>query len=100
MNIDFTDKRVLVSGSTGGIGFAAAKGFLAAGASVVVNGRSNASVEAAVARLREVGAEVAGFAGDLGTAEACARLGRTPSRPRHRRQQHRRLRAPRLLRDA
>lgn len=74
MNINFTDKRVLVTGSTGGIGFAAAKGFLAAGASVVINGRSAESVDAAVASLRKVGAAVEGFAGDLGTAEACGRL--------------------------
>ncbi|MET0428220.1 MAG: SDR family oxidoreductase [Microvirga sp.] len=74
MNIDFTGKRVLVTGSTVGIGFAAARGFLASGARVVVNGRSTAGVEAAIAGLLEVGATVEGFAGDLGTAEACARL--------------------------
>ncbi|TRW14486.1 SDR family NAD(P)-dependent oxidoreductase [Glacieibacterium frigidum] len=74
MNIDFTDKRVLVTGSTAGIGFAAAKGFLAAGASVVINGRSEDSVEAAVAFLRKVRPKVDGFAGDLGTAKAYERL--------------------------
>ncbi|WP_235889334.1 SDR family NAD(P)-dependent oxidoreductase [Glacieibacterium frigidum] len=63
-----------MTGSTGGIGFAAAKGFLAAGASVVVNGRSEESVAAAVASLREVGPTVEGFAGDLSMAEACERL--------------------------
>lgn len=74
MNIDFTNKRVLVTGSTAGIGFAAAKGFLAAGAMVVVNGRSADSVEKAVARLLEDGPSVGGFAGDLGKSEDCARL--------------------------
>jgi NAD(P)-dependent dehydrogenase (short-subunit alcohol dehydrogenase family) len=74
MNIDFTGRRVLVTGSTSGIGFATAKGFLAAGANVVINGRSEASVAAAIARLGADGARVAGFAGDLGTEEACARL--------------------------
>ena len=40
MNIDFTGRHVLVTGSTSGIGFATAKGFLEAGAHVVINGRS------------------------------------------------------------
>jgi NAD(P)-dependent dehydrogenase (short-subunit alcohol dehydrogenase family) len=75
MKIDFTNRRVLVTASTGGIGFAAAQGFLAAGASVIINGRSNASVQAAVGRLTDTGSgRVQGFAGDLGTEEACSRL--------------------------
>ncbi|MEU3623026.1 oxidoreductase [Amycolatopsis coloradensis] len=74
MNIDFTGRRVLVTGSTGGIGFAAAQGFLGAGASVVINGRSGTSVEAATARLGGPQPSLAGFAGDLGTESACARL--------------------------
>lgn len=74
MNIDFTGRRVLVTGSTAGIGFAAVEGFLAAGARVVVNGRSEAGVAAATARFGGVGERVAGFAGDLGEADACARL--------------------------
>jgi NAD(P)-dependent dehydrogenase (short-subunit alcohol dehydrogenase family) len=74
MHIDFTGRRVLITGSTGGIGFAAAQGFLAAGASVVVNGRSEKSVAGAVARLGATSARVAGFAGDLGGEAACAEL--------------------------
>ncbi|WP_338664135.1 SDR family oxidoreductase [Pararoseomonas sp. SCSIO 73927] len=74
MIIDFTGRRVLVTGSTGGIGFAAARGYLAAGASVVINGRSEASVATAVERLGETGPSIAGFAGDLGTEAGCARL--------------------------
>lgn len=74
MLVDFTDRRVLITGSTSGIGFAAAKGFLAAGASVVINGRSETSVGAALARLDNASSRVAGFAGDLGTAAACSRL--------------------------
>lgn len=74
MIIDFTDRRVLVTGSTSGIGFAAVQGFLAAGASVVINGRSEATVAAALARLQDAGSRVSGFAGDLGTEAACSRL--------------------------
>lgn len=74
MNIDYTNQRVLITASTAGIGFAAAEGFLAAGANLVINGRSHKSVEAALARLSRYGERVQGFAGDLGTAEACSRL--------------------------
>lgn len=70
MNIDFTGKRILVTGSTGGIGFAAAEGFIVAGGQVVINGRSEESVSRALARLE--GAQ--GFAGDLSNAEDCERL--------------------------
>lgn len=74
MRIDFSGRRVLITGSTSGIGFAAAKGFLAAGASVVINGRSETSVGAAMARLGSSRSTVNGFAGDLGTESACSRL--------------------------
>ncbi|MBC7799345.1 MAG: SDR family oxidoreductase [Gemmatimonadaceae bacterium] len=79
MVIDFTGRTVLVTGSTGGIGFASAQGFLAAGASVVINGRSETSVDAAIARLGDARLDdarssVTGFVGDLGTDAGCARL--------------------------
>ena len=45
---DFTGRRVFVTGSTLGIGRAAAEAFLAAGATVAVNGRTAESVERAV----------------------------------------------------
>lgn len=44
MQIDLSDKLAIVSGSTAGIGFAIASGLAAAGATVVVNGRSQAAV--------------------------------------------------------
>ena len=49
---DFTGRRVLVTGSTLGIGRAAAEAFLAAGATVAINGRTTESVERAI---REMG---------------------------------------------
>lgn len=47
----------LVTGSSAGIGLALARGLAGAGARVVVNGRTPATVEAAVARLRQEGGE-------------------------------------------
>lgn len=37
MKIDFTNRRIFVTGSTRGIGFTAAEAFVAAGAQVVIN---------------------------------------------------------------
>ena len=51
MVIDLSGKNAVVSGSTSGIGFAIARGLAAAGAGVVVSGRSQKSVDAALSRL-------------------------------------------------
>ncbi len=44
MQIDLTGKTAIVTGSTGGIGFAIAKGLAESGATVVVNGRKQYAV--------------------------------------------------------
>ena len=68
-------KRALVTGSTAGIGHAIARALAAEGARVVVNGRTDAAVDAVVAELRkDTGADVAGFAGDLIAAAEAERL--------------------------
>ena len=71
MNIDLSGKSALVTGSTAGIGYAIATGLAASGASVVLNGRKQATVDAAVARLAgEVKeAKVRGVAADVSTAD-------------------------------
>ncbi|ALM82554.1 SDR family NAD(P)-dependent oxidoreductase [Bordetella sp. N] len=76
MKIDLTGKTAIVSGSTKGIGLATAKGLAASGAAVVVNGRAQKDVDAAVAAVKAAspGAQVHGFAGDLGTAQGCDAL--------------------------
>jgi NAD(P)-dependent dehydrogenase (short-subunit alcohol dehydrogenase family) len=71
MHIDLTGKIAIVTGSTEGIGFAIAKGLANAGATVVVNGRTAAKVDAAVAHL---GSKARGVAADLGTTEGHATL--------------------------
>ena len=45
MHIDLSGKTALVTGSTAGIGHAIARGLAAAGADVVINGRSKAKVD-------------------------------------------------------
>jgi len=69
MDLQLTTKKVLVSGSTAGIGFAIASRFAQEGSAVVVNGRSEQRVNEAVARLRaeQKDAQVTGLAADLAT---------------------------------
>jgi NAD(P)-dependent dehydrogenase (short-subunit alcohol dehydrogenase family) len=76
MKIDLSGKTALVTGSTSGIGHAIAKGLAAAGASVVVNGRTQAKVDAAVAALAkaEPDSMVRGIAADVSTAAGCKAL--------------------------
>jgi NAD(P)-dependent dehydrogenase (short-subunit alcohol dehydrogenase family) len=76
MKIDLSGKTALVTGSTSGIGHAIAKGLAAAGASVVVNGRGQAKVDAAVAALAKVlpGSKLRGIAADVSTAAGCEAL--------------------------
>ncbi|WP_299624651.1 SDR family oxidoreductase [uncultured Tateyamaria sp.] len=53
-----TGRRALITGSSQGIGFALAKGMAAAGAEIVLNGRDEGKLEAAVAELQDTGATV------------------------------------------
>jgi NAD(P)-dependent dehydrogenase (short-subunit alcohol dehydrogenase family) len=70
MDLDLNGRTAFVSGSTAGIGLAIATGLAGAGAAVIVNGRTQARVDQAIAAVRaEVpGANVQGLAADLGTA--------------------------------
>jgi hypothetical protein len=76
VDLQLTGKLALVSGSTAGIGFSIAQTLAREGAHVIVNGRTEAAVERAVAQLREASGPGAaeGFAGDLSTAEAAEKL--------------------------
>jgi NAD(P)-dependent dehydrogenase (short-subunit alcohol dehydrogenase family) len=76
MDLQLKGKRAVVSGSTAGIGFAIAEELAREGAEVVVNGRTEARVEQAVARIRKSApqAVVQGVAADLATAEGATTL--------------------------
>ncbi|SDS64409.1 NAD(P)-dependent dehydrogenase, short-chain alcohol dehydrogenase family [Brevibacterium sandarakinum] len=67
MDTELTGKRVFISGSTQGIGFATAAGLAAEGASVVINGRDDQRVSEALEKLRSLvpGSDVSGIAADF-----------------------------------
>ena len=71
MDLQLRGKKALVSGSTAGIGLAIAQALASEGAQVVVNGRTQERVDAAV---RAVGHGATGVAADLSTAEGAKRL--------------------------
>jgi NAD(P)-dependent dehydrogenase (short-subunit alcohol dehydrogenase family) len=79
MDLQLTNKKALVTGSTAGIGFAIASLLAQEGAAVVVNGRSQRKVEEAVQRIRTANkdAQVTGVAADLGTNDAVDQLTRS-----------------------
>jgi NAD(P)-dependent dehydrogenase (short-subunit alcohol dehydrogenase family) len=76
MDLDLTGKMALVTGSTRGIGLASAIGLAQMGAEIIVNGRENAAVTEAMAKVREAApsAKVHAAAFDLGNAEGCDAL--------------------------
>ena len=76
MKIELSGRKAIVTGSTAGIGRAIAQGLARAGAAVVINGRSDERVAAALQEMRALlpGAELSGIAADLATAEGSAAL--------------------------
>lgn len=76
MQIDLSNKTALVTASTSGIGYAIAIGLAHAGASIVINGRSQTSVDNALDRIKlELPlASVQGIVADLSDAAGVARI--------------------------
>jgi 3-oxoacyl-[acyl-carrier protein] reductase len=76
MELGYRNKRCLVTASTGGLGFAIARAMAAEGATVVINGRSEANVTSAIQRIAASvpGAKLEAAVGNSGTAEGCAEL--------------------------
>src|SRR5712672_995270 len=70
MNLGLQGKLAVVSGSTAGIGLAIAAALAAEGAKVVVNGRTQPRVDAALKTIQQAvaTADLRGVAADLGTA--------------------------------
>ena len=76
MKIDLSGRKAVVTGSTAGIGRAIAEGLARAGAAVVINGRGQERVAAALRELRELfpKGEFTGVSADLATPEGAAEL--------------------------
>jgi NAD(P)-dependent dehydrogenase (short-subunit alcohol dehydrogenase family) len=76
MQIDLAGKTALITGSTEGIGYAIARQLARAGASVVINGRSEEKTARAAERLTGEGAggTVVAVAADVATAGGCDAL--------------------------
>jgi len=76
MNIELKGRRAIVTDSTAGIDRAIAEGLARAGASVVINGRTEERVSTALRELRALlpNADFAGINADLATAERSAVL--------------------------
>ena len=75
MNLQLAGKSALVTGSTAGIGFAIARTLAREGASVVITGRTQDRVNAAVKTIQqEIGdTKVSGIAADLATTRGSAK---------------------------
>ena len=75
MDLELKGKLALITGSTAGIGLAIATMLAREGARVIVNGRSQASVDDVVTRLQSTtGGSVQGFAGDLSKAASAEEI--------------------------
>lgn len=76
MDLQLTGRRAFISGSTQGIGYAIARGLLAEGAEVVINGRDASRLQEAVDALRAEfpAASVSGLAADFADAHQVASL--------------------------
>ena len=68
--MDFTDKRVLITGSSRGIGFGIAEAFIEGGARVAINGKTAQSVSTAMEKLGNSDHLIAAPA-DIGTVAGC-----------------------------
>ena len=75
MDLGLKDKRALVTGSSRGLGYAAAVLLAKEGCRVAINGRDEGKIKGVAEKVnRETGTHVEGFAGDVSDADVPARL--------------------------
>ena len=74
--MDFTNKRILVTGGSRGIGFSISRAFVNAGARVAINGRTKQSVSAAIEKLGN-GERLVAAPGNIGTVPGCESVVKT-----------------------
>ncbi len=75
MDLNLKDKRALVTGSSRGLGYAAALALAKEGCKVAINGRDEAKIKAVAEKLsKETGSQVIGLAGDVSLPDVPAKL--------------------------
>jgi NAD(P)-dependent dehydrogenase (short-subunit alcohol dehydrogenase family) len=74
VDLELSDKHVVITGGSRGIGLATALRFAAEGARVSLVARSHEMLEAAAAQCRQHGSEASALAVDLGSADATKRI--------------------------
>jgi len=76
MDLQLQDKTAFISGSTAGIGYAIASLLLKEGATVIINGRTQESVDNDIAQLKENNSstKVSGIAADFANKEEVENL--------------------------
>jgi 3-oxoacyl-[acyl-carrier protein] reductase len=74
MDLGLRDKVAIVTGSSRGLGKAAATALAAEGSRVVLNGRTQSNLDETAAELRSAGGTVAAVAADVSTESGCAAL--------------------------
>jgi len=74
MDLGLTNKRVLDTGSTGGIGEGIARRFAEEGATVIINGRRAEQAKRVAAEIRKAGGKAVVAVGDLSDDDATARV--------------------------
>lgn len=76
MDLQLKSKTAFISGSTQGIGFAIAKLLLIEGATVIINGRTQQKIDAAIKKLKEEipAASVSGIAADFANVDEVDKL--------------------------
>lgn len=76
MDLQLKNKTAFISGSTAGIGFAIAESLLKEGVKVIINGRSQESVDDAVKTLAGIAGNefISGIAADFSKAEDVSKL--------------------------
>lgn len=77
MDLKLQNKLALISGSTAGIGYAIAQALAAESARVIINGRTQQSVDSAIELLQsQVSGELIGYAGDLSREDVAQQIAR------------------------